>query len=606
MRLHSRWRGRLWLLLPILAAAYVLLVLGASRFFGGERIDLTRDHLYTLSPGTRNIIAHLNQPIDLTLYFSDRASRGLPQLRAYHQHVLHMLEQVARRSHGRVHLTRIDPLPFSDDEDRATAAGLTSVRGEGTGESIFFGLAGRNAGDGRTSSIPFFLPAKEPFLEYDVARLLHDLSITREPRVAIYSGLPIWGGTDAEGTASPAWTALQQVQQLFDVQRLDPASLASLAPGDAAVLVLIQPAGLTHADLRAINRYVQDGGRLLVFVDPDSEVDGGEPSDLHALFQAWGVAFDADRVLLDRSRALSVQSPVTGATVRDPSVLGLTGDELNRRDLVTQALSVVDVASSGYFGLLPEAQVRLDPLVQSTTEAMVVPAQRVRQASDPASLYKDYAPDGEHYAIAVRLDGKLPDAFAGDESIKAPAHKAEVILVGDTDLLSDRLWVLPSSTEGQTLMSPFASNGDFFVNAIDDLAGPSNLIAIRGRAVNERRFTRVDMLRRQADEKFKAKQIELQAELEDTEKRLATLKQGARERSRSAAQKAAVAQFTQRKLAIRSELRAVQRSLDADIERLSMELKFIDILAMPILVALVGLLYGLWRMRRRASGGRWR
>src|SRR6185437_963242 len=181
MRLHWRWRGRLWLLLPILAAAYVLLVLGASRFFGGERIDLTRDHLYTLSPGTRNIIAHLNQPIDLTLYFSDRASRGLPQLRAYHQHVLHLLEQVARRSHGRVHLTRIDPLPFSDDEDRATAAGLTSVRGEGTGESIFFGLAGRNAGDGRTSSIPFFLPAKEPFLEYDVARLLHDLSITREP-----------------------------------------------------------------------------------------------------------------------------------------------------------------------------------------------------------------------------------------------------------------------------------------------------------------------------------------------------------------------------------------------------------------------------------------
>jgi len=604
MMMH--WRGRLWLLLPVLAAAYVLLVLGTTRWFGGERIDLTRDHLYTLSPGTRNIIANLKQPIDLTLYFSDRASHSLPQLRAYHQHVLHMLEQVVRRSRGRVHLTRIDPLPFSEDEDRATAAGLTSVRGEGTGEPIFFGLAGRNAADGRASAIPFFLPAKEPFLEYDVARLLHDLSITKEPRVAIYSGLPIWGGTDAEGNSSPAWTALQQVQQLFDVQRLDPTSLAAFAPGDAAVLVLIQPAALTHADLRAINRYVQGGGRLLVFVDPDSEVDGGESSDLRALFQAWGVSFDTDRVLLDRSRALTVQSPVTGAPVRHPAVLGLTGGELNRRDPVTQALSVVDVASSGYFGLLPDAQVRLDPLIQSTTEAMVVPAQRVRDAGDPASLYKDYTPDGEHYAIAVRLDGTLPDAFAGDASARASARKPEVILVGDTDLLSDRLWVLPSSTEGQTLMSPFASNGDFFVNAIDDLSGPSDLIAIRGRAVNERRFTRVDMLRRQADEKFKAKQTELQAELEDTETRLATLKRDAHGRSRTAAQKAAVEQFTQRKLAIRSELRAVQRSLDADIERLSMQLKFVDILAMPILVVLVGLLYGLWRMRRRTSGGRWR
>lgn len=603
MRQH--WRGRLWLLLPILAAAYLLLVLGASRWLGGERIDLTRDHLYTLSPGTRSIIANLKQPIDLTLYFSDRASHSLPQLRAQHQHVLHMLEQVVRRSHGRVHLTQVDPLPFSEDEDRATAAGLTSLRGQGTDESIFFGLAGRNTGDGRTSAIPFFLPAKEPFLEYDVARLLHDLSITHEPRVAIYSGLPIWGDTDADGNASAPWTALQQVQQLFDVQRLDTNSLAALTPNGASVLVLIQPAGLTHADVRAIDRHVQAGGRLLVFVDPDSEVDGGTSSDLRTLFQAWGVSFDTGRVLLDRSRALSVQSPVTGATVRDPSVVGLTGDELNRRDPVTQALSVIDLAATGYFSLLPGAQVRLDPLIQSTTEAMVVPAERVREASDPASLYKNYAPDGEHYAIAVRLEGELPRAFA-DDAPANPARKPAVILVGDTDLLSDRLWVLPSSTEGQTLMSPFANNGDFFVNAIDDLAGPSNLIAIRGRAVNERRFTRVDALRRQADEKFKDKQTELQAELEDTEKRLAALKQSAKGSSRTEAQKAAVEQFTQRKLAIRGELRGVQRSLDADIERLSMQLKFIDILLMPILVMLTGLLYGLWRMRRRWLGGRWR
>ncbi|MES2403312.1 MAG: Gldg family protein [Pseudomonadota bacterium] len=602
MRLH--WRGRLWLLLPLLAVAYVLLVLGASRFFGGERIDLTQDHLYTLSPGTRNIIANLKQPIDLTLYFSDRASHGLPQLRAQHQYVLHVLEEVVRRSHGRVHLTQVDPLPFSEDEDRATAAGLTSVRGQGTDESIFFGLAGRNAGDGRTAAIPFFLPAKEPFLEYDVARLLHDLSITHAPRVAIYSGLPIWGDTDAEGNSAPPWTALQQVQQLFEVQRLDANSLAALTPADAAVLVLIQPAGLTQADLRAVDRYVQAGGRLLAFVDPDSEVDGGTSSDLRTLLQAWGVAFDTGRVLLDRSRALSVQSPVTGATVRDPSVLGLTGDELNRRDAVTQALSVVDLAATGYFSLLPGAQVRLDPLIQSTTEAMVVPAERVREASDPASLYKSYTPDGEHYAIAVRLEGELPRAFADDAPAR-PARKPAVILVGDTDLLSDRLWVLPSSTEGQTLMSPFANNGDFFVNAIDDLTGPSDLIGIRGRAVNERRFTRVDMLRRQAGEKFNGKQAELQAELEDTEKRLAALKRSAQGSRRTAAQKAAVAQFTQRKLAIRSELRGVQRSLDADIETLSMQLKFIDILLMPILVALVGLLYGLWRMWRRWSRERW-
>lgn len=602
MMARGSWRRHLWLALPLLAAIYVLLVLGASRWLGGTRIDLTQDRLYTLSSGTRAIIADLHQPLDLTLYFSDRASHSLPQLRAYHQRVKNMLEEIVRDSHGQVHLTMVDPLPFSEAEDQATAAGLTSVRGEGTGEALFFGLAGRNTGNGHAAAIPFFLFSKERFLEYDVAKLLYELSTPHKPRVAIYSGLPIWGGTDADGNPVAAWTALQQLQQLFDVQRLDDASLAALDPG-VDVLVLIQPVGFAQADVRAVDRYVQHGGRLLVFVDPDSEVDGGASSDLPELFRAWGVAFDPGRVLLDRSRALVVQSPLTGAPVRHPSVLGLTGDEFNRRDPITAALGMIDVASSGYFGLAPDAKIRLDPLIQSTTEAMVVPADRVREALDPATLYKGYKPDGEHFAIAVRLQGALPGAFPADVPAKPPVRKPEVILVGDTDLLSDRLWVQPSPSLGQTLMSPFANNGDFFVNAVDDLAGPSDLIAIRGRAVDERKFTRVDALRRQADDKFKAKQLELQAELSDTEQRLAALKQAAHGRAGTAEQKAAADAFMQRKLEIRSELRAVQRSLDADIERLSMLLKFIDILLMPMLVAAVGLGYGAWRTSRRRAGG---
>jgi ABC-type uncharacterized transport system involved in gliding motility auxiliary subunit len=602
MTLRGFLQRRLWLTLPVLAALYVLLVLGASRWLGTVRVDLTHDRLHTLSPGTRDILDHLQQPIDLTLYFSDRASHSLPQLRAYHQRVVNTLEEIVRQSHGRVHLSQVDPLPFSEDEDRATAAGLTSVHSDGTGEAIFFGLVGRNPVDGRSAAIPFFLLAKEPFLEYEIAKLLYELHTPDKPRVAIYSGLPIWGDVDADGNATPAWTALQQVQQLFDVRRLDAASLATVG-ADVDVLVLIQPTGLSEADVKAVDRYVQQGGRLLVFVDPDSEVDDGVPSGLPALFRTWGVAFDTERVLLDRSRALKVLPLGSSTQVLDPAVLGLTSDGLNRRDPVTAVLSIIDVSSAGYFRLLPQATTRFDPLIQSTTEAMTVPAQRVRDALDPSSLYEGYAPDGVHYAIAVRLRGELPAAFAQDGQAAKPARAPEVILVGDTDLLSDRLWLPPSAPPGQTFVSPFANNGDFFVNAIDDLAGPSDLIAIRGRAVAMRKFTRVDAMRRQADEKFKAKQIQLQAELSDTEQHLTELRQAVHGSRRTAAQKATLEQFTQRKLAIRSELRAVQRSLDADIERLSMLLKFIDILLMPILVALAGLVYGLLRMRRRRGEG---
>ncbi|MGH8216412.1 MAG: Gldg family protein [Rhodanobacteraceae bacterium] len=600
MRFRLSAGSRLWLVLPVLAAAYVLLVLASSRWLDGERVDLTRDHLYTLAPGTLDILAHLQQPLDLTLYFSDRASHSLPQMRAYHQRVVNLLGEVVRRSHGRVHFTQVDPLPFSEDEDRATAAGLTSVPGS-TGVAIFFGLTARNPANARSAAIPFFLLAKERFLEYDIAKLLYDVSTPRKPRVAIYSGLPIWG----DGNAAPPWTALQQLRQLFDVRRVDSEGLASLQADSVDAFVLIQPVAMSQPELQGLDRYVQQGGHLLVFVDPDSEVGGYEASDLPQLFRAWGVTFNPGRVLLDSSRAQRVQVPGSDAPAYDPAVLGLTGDELNRRDPVTAALSIIDVSTTGYFGLAAGTATRLDPLIQSTTEAMAVPDARVRDALDPSSLYKDYRPEGKHYAIAVRLEGELPSAFPEDTMSVRSARKPEVILVGDTDILSDRLWLPPNASPEQTFVSPFANNGDFFVNAVDDLAGPSNLIAIRGRAVAERRFTRVDALRRQADEKFKAKQVELQGELRDTEQRLTSLKQAAHGSGQTKEQKAAVDEFLQRKLDIRGELRAVQRSLDADIERLSMLLKFIDILLMPILVALAGLLYGAWRLhRRRVAGAR--
>lgn len=100
--------------------------------------------------------------------------------------------------------------------------------------------------------------------------------------------------------------------------------------------------------------------------------------------------------------------------------------------------------------------------------------------------------------------------------------------------------------------------------------------------------------------------MELQTELGETEKRLDALRMDAGDQARTAAQKATLDQFVQRKLAIRNQLRKVQRSLDADIERLSMRLKFVDILLLPILVTLVGLLYALWRARRRRAGAEWR
>ncbi|MER3547320.1 MAG: ABC transporter, partial [Rhodanobacteraceae bacterium] len=368
--------------LILLAALYILLVLGSSAVLRGARIDLTADKLYTLSPGTVRIVSSLKQPLQLTLYFSDRVSRRLPQLRAYRQRVGDMLEEIARRSHGKIDLQVIDPQPYSEDEDRASAAGLTAMPGNSGDEKFFFGLAARNISDGRSASIPFFLPDREPFLEYDLAKLVLELSQTAKPRVDILSTLPIAGGVDpVSRQVQPPWTVLQQLRQLFDVHLLQTQNLKQI-DAQTRVLVLIGPRDLSDDAAYAIDQYVLRGGKLVAFVDPDMELDAGSASDLPRLFKAWGIVFDANQVVLDRDRALVIQGP-DGAAVRHPAVLGYSGSDLNRDDPVTAALGTIDVSSAGYFELASGTETKLIPLIQSSAGAMPTPAQRVRDAANP-------------------------------------------------------------------------------------------------------------------------------------------------------------------------------------------------------------------------------
>jgi ABC-type uncharacterized transport system involved in gliding motility auxiliary subunit len=172
--------------------------------------------------------------------------------------------------------------------------------------------------------------------------------------------------------------------------------------------------------------------------------------------------------------------------------------------------------------------------------------------------------------------------------------------VADTDLLTDRLWVETQNFLGQPLLSAFANNGDFISNLVDNLSGSSALLSIRGRSSSQRPFTRVEALRHAADRKFLQKEQELESELAETKQRLSELQpaKGERDTSTSAEQKQEIEQFLQRQLAISKELRDVQHQLNAEIDALGTRLKVLNIVALPLVITIIGLLYG-WRRTRR-------
>jgi len=609
MHLIANRRLRVWLGLIALAALFILVVLVSGRTMRTARMDLTADHLYTLTPGTLSIIDSVEQPIQLTVYFSDHATRNLPQIRSYEQRVREMLREVTARSHGRIRLRVVDPVPYSDDEDTAEGAGLNAMSGGSNGERVFFGLVGRRLADtavNDTLSLPYFDPAREAFLEYDVAKLVYELSGRTRPVIGVMSSLPV-NGNPLIG--EEPWTVVRQMRQLFDVRMIDASSLKAIDPA-IKVMILIHPKHLGDEALYALDQYVLRGGRLLVFVDPLAEMDNApfvdangvaddHQSSLPRLFAAWGIDYNADQVVLDRSQSLPIE--LGGLSVNHPAMMWLGAQNLSHDDVVTASLQRVAVSTAGHFELARDSDSTLLPLIQSSNEAMLAPVTRVRDAGgDPSTLLINYTPGDEHYVLAARVRGTFHTAFPERHEQGHLDHAAapnEVLLVADTDLLSDRLWLETQNVLGPQVVQAFANNGDFVSNLVDNLSGSSALLSIRGRAGSQRPFTRVEGLRAEADQKYLTKKRELERELFETQRRVAELQPG-KGGTASAEQKHELEKFLQRKLAISKELRDVQHQLNAEIDALGLRVKFVNIVLVPALVALAGLLYG-WRRGRR-------
>ena len=620
--------------LALVIVIFVAAIMASNTLLRGFRLDLTEDGLFTLADGTRDMLGSIEEPINLYFFFSDRETVDVQFLRSYATRVTEILQEFVAEADGRLSLQTIDPLPFSEEEDRAAEFGLTDIGAGLLGDSIYFGLAATNS-IGDEAIIEVFDPAKEATLEYDLARLIYSLSTAAKPVVGLLSTLPIAGGFNPQ-TQQPSqpWTILQQVRQLFEVREL--ASSLSHIDDDISVLWVVHPSGFEDATLYAIDQFVMRGGRAIFFVDPLAEtapaatpgppgIGGASSSDPDPLFDAWGIVFDPAQVVGDNTYALSINTGQSPRPVRHIGYIGLGPDAMATDDLVTTGLASINVASAGRIAAAAGASLTLDPLLLSSPDAALLPGTRFQFLADPGDLLDGFAPVGEPFVLAARVQGSLQSAFpdgppdgAGDADIDggtdveagtaehiAATDSANLIVVADVDLLNDMMWVSRQrGFLGQQLLTAFANNGDFVTNAIGNLAGSEHLIGLKSRAGFARPFDRVEALRRDADARYRETEQQLEADLAETQQRLSEL-QAARDDAgsfiMSPEQQAEVQRFRDEQLRIRQELRSVRRELDSSIEGLGTTLKLTNIVLVPLALAIISLLAYVGRRRRRRT-----
>jgi len=615
--------------IALAVALFVAVNMLANVLFPSARLDLTADKLFTLSQGTKSILAKIEEPITLRYYYSERLGREVPSYGVYAQRVREMLEEYRNNSRGRLRLEIVDPAPFSDEEDRAVAFGLQAVPLNQQGETVYFGLAGTNGAD-REETIAFFQPERERFLEYDLTKAIYNLSVVKKPQVGLLSSLPMEGEFRGRGQPSPPWAVYTQLGQFFDIRPV--AREAAEIPAEIGVLMVVHPKNLPERTLYAIDQFVLRGGRALVFVDPFSESElarGGQAamgmpnnSNLTKLFDAWGLAMADDKLAGDRAAARRVNAGSEARLRAVDYVLWLSLREANfeRSDVLLSEASVLQMASAGILAKKDGATTEFEPLVRTGAQSQEIAVDEIRMQPDPAALLANFKPSGNSLVLAARLRGAVKSAF---DQAPAPAEGAppsaqthltqsngaiNVIVVADTDMLEDRFWVQVQEFFGQRVATPAAYNGDFVVNAVDNLLGSSDLIGLRGRGLSQRPFTLLAEIQREAEQRFRAKERELTEKLRETEKRLADLQGRGGPRGEDAArsiltadQQGEIDRFRAELLGVRRELRDVQLELRRDIEAVQTNAKVINIAAVPAAVAFAAILLAFVRARRRSA-----
>ncbi len=601
------------------------------------RLDLTEHKLYTLSPGVRSILEKLEEPITLRFYFSQKLAPLLPGISSYTTRVKELLEEFAQAAGDKIALQIIDPEPFSEEEDRAVGYGLRGVP-VGEGDTLFYlGLVGTSSTDDE-SAIPFFQPDREEFLEYDLAKLVHALAHPKQRVVGLLTTLPLDGGPGSpflqgRGKGEP-WIILDQIRQSFQVKTLS--TDVTKIPDEVDVLMVVHPKNLKEGTLYAIDQFVLKGGRALIFVDPHSEADqpgmaafnpmgggGQRNSDLPALFDAWGLELVRGKVVGDLPYARRVQyrdqSRIKVATY--PVWIDLPPTQFNPEDIITAQLPNLTLATAGILKKKEDGKTEFLSLVETDDQAMQIDSTRVQFSADVSSLLREYKPEGETFALAARISGKVRSAFpngiATEASAKGetPAQKdspsihipessepINVIVVADTDFLQDHFWVQVQSFLGQRVGIPTAGNGTFVINALDNLSGSNDLITVRTRGGFKRPFTLVQAIQQDAEQQFRQKEQELLNRKRATERKIQELQAQKQDQSAlilSPEQEQEIERFRQELVLIRKDLRGVQHELRKNIERLEDWLKFLNIGLMPLMIGVVGLLVSVKKVRRK-------
>ena len=591
------------------------------------RFDITAEKAHTLSPGTKKILSKLDSRITLRFYCTQGDNAMPPVLRTYAQRIEDLLAEYKQAAKGKLVVEKIDPKPDSEAEDSAR---LNGIEGQATGafgsDKIYLGIA-VSLLDAKFS-LPFLPPERQRLLEYDISRAIAGV-VTARPVVGIMSGLPVFGEAP-DPLMRPGqhraedWAFIMELKRDFTLKNVP--MNATRIDDDIKVLLVAHPVDISDGAQYAIDQFVLRGGKLLAFLDPHAYFDqkhersqnftiGGDnaaKSSLDKLLKAWGLNMDVNLVAADTSFA--GRNLQTGDSM--PTLLLVTREGIDENDVATSQIDNLVFPFAGAFTGIPVDGIKEDVLVKCSANSELVDSLIATAASE--KILRDFKPANIEYPLAVHLTGKFRTAFPQGEpksaaredarptvQLKESTGSGEVVLISDTDMLNDKVCIRVQNVMGRP--TPQAANGNlnFVQSLVERLAGDDDLISSRARASMSRPFTRVKEMEAKAGKQWQEKIRVLETRQREMDQKIKELQ--ARNESGgnqsfilSPAQEKELEKYQKSLVEVSRDLKQVRKNLRRETDAMEFWTKLVNIGAMPIAVALSGLVLAVIKARRRA------
>jgi ABC-type uncharacterized transport system involved in gliding motility auxiliary subunit len=595
--------------------AALLLLLVAFNYLASTasaRVDLTEGKLYTLSPGTKKILRSLQTPVKLKLYLSQGEAVPVP-LRSFAQRVEDVIREFAVASNGKLNIERYNPRPDSEEEDAAQLDGIEPQQLM-SGEQFYLGVAVSQLD--RKQALGAISPQRERLLEYDLIRAIARVGSTERPKIGLMAGLPVLGEKFNPFTrqSSDPWVLANELKREFEVKEVP--MNAKEIDKDIAVLLLIHPRDNPQLEY-ALDQFVLRGGKLIAFVDPYAYFDqaptmpGVPPqpssSTLPTLFKAWGLEMDPGKVVSD------VVFGSGGGARYTPTVLSLNRTAMSRDDIVTSSIETLLYAFGGALQAKDVEGLRVTELLKSSPDSMLVDNANATKSGDEAT--RSFKPSGKAMPLAVRVTGKFKTAFpdglkvddkpvANTPALRESSGENAVIVVADVDMLADGAAVDIQDVFGRKVVVPSNGNLALALGMVEQFAAGDELISLRSRTAAFRPLTVVRELEAEAQKQYFGRIQSLEDELQKTTAKLQELQKaqggpgGKSAQILSPEQQVELERFRKTVAETRLALKEVRKNLRQDAEGLVFWTKVANIALMPLLVALAGLAFALYRRGR--------